>query len=127
MIMGNGDLLSEGESARRRLLEVLKVGTTPDAIEYFRRETARCRDRNYNEQGIPMILALEDLGGGALPSVGESPVNKVLADAMTLALEAQDGADEATVRVAKAAEVVADLLFLLGAPVDNEPLTEPGL
>ena len=78
------------ELVRHTLLEGLDDETLAQLRAAFELRAARCAARNYNEEGIPMFLVLEDVSGDAEGLArrgvgsGEPSYNRLLATALEL-------------------------------------------
>lgn len=86
----------------------------------LRDEITRCRERNYNEEGIEMFLVLEDLEAGPAPRSGSPLDNALLAITARLAMWAQEEAgaaadDPGPAEIAAAFEVLARRCFSIGS------------
>ena len=102
--------------------ETPSTSTHPDpaAREALSREVKRianqCRTRDYNEEGIPMYLILEDVTSPeSSPTVGSVLHNTLLASAAELTLAALDYEEIGPEEIATVFEVLASQLFTMNA------------
>ncbi len=106
---------------------------SPEAREALsaevKRIAARCRSRDYNEEGIPMYLILEEVGEPERsPAIGSALHNALLASAAELAMEALEFSEIGPREIATVFEVLASQLFTMNAaqplaltPTPNDP------
>lgn len=111
------------------VLELLDSEAMKRLKEQFERRAERCRNKNYNEEGIPMFLVLEDVGcdasGAARTGVisGDPMYNLMLAamlEVFSSHLANQDRALEPK-EISIMLEVLADQYFALANPPNSEP------
>lgn len=90
---------------------------TRDAVATQLLELAKtCRERDYNTEGIPMVLVLEDTRGAA-PTGGDPIENALAALTGAWALQARAGEEVTPYDIATAFEVLA--YRLLEPPADE--------
>lgn len=103
---------------------------SPEAREALsaevKRVAARCRSRDYNEEGIPMYLILEDVGGEPAPTMGSALHNLLLASAAESAMEALEFSEIGPREIATVFEVLASQLFTLNAAQPFALTTQEG-
>ncbi len=112
-----------------QVLDLLDDEAMKRLKEQFEAHAERCRNKNYNEEGIPMFLVLEDVGGDACGAArigvtsGDPMYNLMLAatlEVFSSCLAGQDRALEPK-EISIMLEVLADQYFALANPPNSEP------
>lgn len=90
----------------------------------IKRLAAGCRARDYNEEGIPMYLVLEDVAEPEhSPQIGSALHNALLAAAAEMVLEALEFGEVGPEEIATVFEVLGSQLFTMNA---SEMFTSTG-
>lgn len=108
------------------LNEILDAAALTEVAAELRARSARCRARDTNTEGIPMMLTVEDAAGGA-PVGGGSPLENAVAVLMAAwTLHVQENAEPSAADLATALEVLAEReLGLWLPPVSESPSGGP--
>lgn len=94
----------------------LNAAALAEVAAELRARSTRCRARDYNTEGIPMMLAVEDAAGGD-PVGGGSPLENAVAVLVAVwTLRVQENAEPSAVDLATALEVLAERELALWLP-----------